>query len=191
MFSQQLIDAMSQDGSAIGYALEIFFTSETSRMHTGVGNIVINGDLYYGVGELGNVGVIESVGDENPTELSLELSGIDATLLGAALGAQVRGQNVVLYVTVFSSTTGQLVISEPAMRGFVTSYSVVAGTNNTIQMTVADEFLRYEMSWNRFWSDESHKNDEGGDRLCRYTSQMEEREIQWGSKNDAPPFVYQ
>lgn len=191
MFSQQLIDEVSADGSAVGYALEIFFSSGTSRMHTGVGEILINGDTYYGVGELGSVGVVESVGDENPTELSLELSGIDATLLGAALDAEARGQNVVLYVIVFSSITGQLVIAEPAMRGFITSYSVLAGSDNRIQMSVADEFQRYEMPWDRFWTDESHRNDEGGDRLCRYTSQMEEREIQWGSKNDAPPFRYE
>ena len=191
MFSQQLIDAMSTDGSSIGYALEIFFTEGTTRMHSGVGEIIIDGDTYYGAGELGGVGVIESVGDENPTELNLSLSGISSSLLGDALAAQARGQNVVLYVTVFSSTTGQLQIAEPAMNGFITAYSVTAGTDNTIQVTVADEFLRYEMPWNRFWSDESHKSDESGDRLCRYTSQMEEREIQWGSKNDAPPFVYQ
>ncbi len=190
MFSQQLIDAMSEDGSAIGYALEIFFADGTSRMHTGVGEIIIDGDTYYGAGELGSVSPIESVGDENPTELSLSLSGIAATLLSSALQAQARGRDVILYVTVFSSATGQLQIAEVAMRGFITAYSITAGSDNTIQITVADEFQRYEMPWNKFWSDESHKSDESGDRLCRFTSQMEEREIQWGAKNDAPPFVY-
>lgn len=191
MFSQQLIDAVSADGSAIGYAVEIFFPDEVSRTHTGVGNILINGQIFYGVGELGEVGIIESVGDENPIELSLELSGLSQDLLADALQAQARGQNVVLYVIVFDSNTGQLILAESALNGFITNYSVVAGNNNTIQMTVADEFMRFEMPWNSFWTDESHKSDQSNDRICRYTSQMEEREIQWGSKNDAPPFVYQ
>lgn len=191
MFSQQFIDAVATEGSCIGYAVELFFVGGTSRMHTGVGNIIINGETFYGTGELGKVGTIESVGDENPTELGLELAGVPSDLLNEALQAQARGRDAIVYVIVFDSTTGQLAIAEAAMHGFITNYSVVAGDDNVINVTVADEFARYEMPWSEFWTDESHKASENGDRLCRYTSQMEEREIQWGSKNDAPPFIYQ
>lgn len=188
MFSDQMIEDLSADGSYIGYAIEIDFGVDgVTRAHSGVGNIVLNGELFYGVGELGSVGQIESVGDAKPSQLTVELSGVPGEVLSDALKAKARGNSATLYTLVFDDTM-KLKRAEVALPGFVVDYNVVSGSDNKVSVVIADEFELFEMPWYKFWTDESHQLDYDGDRICRYASQMEDREIQWGSKNDAPPF---
>lgn len=188
MFSDAMIADLSEDGSNIGYAVEIDFGVDgVTRAHSGVGNIVFNGELFYGVGELGSVGQIEAVGDAKPNQLTVELSGVPGEILTDALRAKARGNSATLYALVFDDTM-RLKRAEVALPGFVVDYNVVSGSSNRVSVVIADEFELFEMPWYEFWTDESHQLKYPGDRFCRYASRMEDREIQWGSKNDAPPF---
>ena len=189
MFSDAMIDLLVQDASIVGYAVDIALSGENARAHSGIGDVFIGGQLYHGLGEFGAVGMIESVGDNKPAQLVLTLDGLPGRLLSSALQADVRGSDTTLYVMVFDAD-GQLLRAEAAFVGFVTDYKLRAGDTNTIEVTVADEFELYEMPWYRFWTDESHQVEQAGDRICRYSSQMGEREINWGAKRDAPPFNY-
>lgn len=192
MFSDSMIDAMATQGSTLGYAVEIEFQeNDVTRAHSGVGNILIDGQTFYGVGELGSVGMLESVGDAKPSRLVLELSGIPGSILQDVLAAKARGRPARLIQIVFHSDTGRLIRAEVAITGFVTDYSVQSGSDNKVAVTIADEFELFEMPWYKFWTDDGHQLDYAGDAFCRYAAQMPDREIQWGSKNDAPPLRYE
>lgn len=188
MLSDNIINEISKNGSYLGYACDLDFgVSGITRAHTGVGQILLNGYVYDGVGELGSVGAVESIGDANPIRLELELSGVPSALLGQALKARARGNKSVVYIVVYDKD-GKVIAYESIVRGFITDYKVTNGESNVINVTIADEFELFEMPWHKYWTDESHRKDHQDDRFCRYASQMEDREIQWGSKNDAPSF---
>lgn len=189
MFSDSMISKITSENSIIGYALEVAFPSGTSRTHSGVGEILIDGEIYYGVGELGSVGTVDTVGDSNPTQLAVSLNGLPGPLLNEALQAQARGSDATLYVIVFD-VNGQLLQAEASFVGFVTNYQVSAGDENRIDMTIGDEFELYEMPWYEYWTDGSHTVAQPNDRFCKYTAQMGDREINWGSERDAPTFDY-
>lgn len=189
MFSDTMIDDLVAEGSIIGYALELDLPGDVVRVHTGVGELLIDGDTYLGMGELGGVGSIESVGDDKPAQLTASLSGVPGRLMTAAFQAQSRGAAATLYVLVFNED-GQLRRVEAGFIGIIVGYRVQSGESNVISITMADEFETYEQPWYRFWTDESHQQEQSGDRICRYGSQMGEREINWGAKRDAPPFKY-
>ncbi|CAH9015632.1 putative capsid and scaffold protein [Vibrio phage 393E50-1] len=192
MFSDEMINYVAVDGSVIGYAVEIEFDdNDVTRAHSGTGNVLIDGQIYYGVGELGSVGMLESVGDSKPSRLNVELAGIPGSVLSDALKAKARGRPAKLMLIAFDPDTGQLAKAEIAITGFVADYSISTGSDNKVSVTIADEFELFEMPWYKFWTNESHQLDHPGDAINRYVAQMPDREIQWGSKNDAPPLRYE
>ncbi|AUS01884.1 hypothetical protein NVP2044O_20 [Vibrio phage 2.044.O._10N.261.51.B8] len=191
MFSDEMINFVAVNGSVIGYAVEIEFDdNDVTRAHSGTGNVLIGGEIYYGVGELGSVGMLESVGDSKPSRLNVGLAGVPGDVLSDALKAKARGRPAKLMLIAFDPITGQLAKAETAITGFVADYSISSGSDNKVSVTIADEFELFEMPWYKFWTDESHQLDHPGDAINRYVAQMPDREIQWGAKNDAPPLRY-
>ena len=190
MYSDQFLNALSEDGSTIGYALEIHFPDDVSRSHTGVGEIVISGETFLGVGNMGAVGAVTEYGDSKPGRVDLELKGIPGTEMNSVLSAKVRGVAATLYILIWSEQ-GQLLFAEVAINGTIVNYSLKAGKENKISLTLADKFELFERPWAKRWSNESQQADCPGDAICRYVSQMADREICWGNKKDAPPFTYQ
>lgn len=190
MYSDEMLNLITADGSVIGYAIEIIFPAgDPVRAHTGVGNVVIDGDLYVGVGQMGAVGSIPTESDASPSRVSCQLSGLPNDYLGQALQGGVRGQSARLITLVFTDE-GQLRRAETTVQGTVSSYGVTAGDNNTVNIEISDEFEKFEMPLRKFWSDESFRADYPNSGLCRYAAQTADREIQWGAKNDAPQMRY-
>ncbi len=189
MFSDSFINVLLEDDSRIGYALELILPAEISRTHTGIGEIVIDGNTYLGVGQMGSVGAVETQSDEKPMTLSLELSGIPGNLLSDALGTRMRGSAATLFVFA-QDDDGQIKAAAPAVVGTITSYNVQVGEDNILQVGIADEFQLYEKAINNYWTEQSHLALYPDDHICRFTAQMADREVSWGSRRDAPGFKY-
>ena len=187
MYSDAFLDAVSQDGSFLGYAAEIDFPDGMSRSHTGIGEILIGGNTYLGVGNMGSVGAVSELGDAKPGRMAIELRGIPGEEMSSVLGAKCRGRAVTLYILVWNDQ-GQLLFAEVAMKGTIANYSVKAGSTNKVSITVADKFELFERPWAERWSDESHQAKEPGDAICRYVNQTADREVSWGSKKDAQTY---
>lgn len=190
MYSDAMLDKMTKDESIVGYALEILFGSgEPTHVHTGVGNRVIGGDLYRGVGDLGTVGAVPSTSDASPARVTCTLNGLPNSILPTVLEGGVRGRPVKL-ITVVYSDTGDVLMAEITVQGTITDYTVTTGDNNSLSIQISDEFEKFEKPLLKFWSNESFRNDYPASGLCRYSAQTADREIQWGSKNDAPQMRY-
>lgn len=187
MYSDVFLDMFTADGSTIGMAVEIIPSEgDALRCHTGTGNVIIDGNTYYGVSTLGQIGLIPSVGDSNPAQTNLELSGIPSEFVSQCLNAKLSRAPCTIYAMVFNDDR-VLQAAEVAMVGFVTDYHLVTGSGNKVQLSVSDEFEKYQMPISKYWTDTSHRLEHPDSALCQYASQNADREIYWGSKSDAPP----
>ena len=52
-YTQSIINDLASGHVEMGFAVEIMAPSAPVRVHTGVGEVVINGQLYVGLGSLG------------------------------------------------------------------------------------------------------------------------------------------
>lgn len=189
MISDEMLLAISTDGCKVGYAVDIISTYGESRIHTGLGSLSINGNVYSGVGTLGSIGQIPVTSDDKPTRLAMSLSGLPVDFLPQALQKKMRGADVTLYMIAFNEDE-TINLAEVIFVGFITAHQVNAGRKNSIDITVGDEFERYEIPWSEYWTDNSMQHSHDGDRICRFTAQISDREINWGSKADAAAFTY-
>lgn len=189
-FSDTLLDAMEQTNVSLVLAAEIDFPSGVTRVHTGTGVVVINGQTFLGVGTLGDVGSVTEENSTSSSTMSMALSGLDMSLVGETLNEEVIGRNVVCYIAVMNEQ-GNVIAANILFEGFITDTALQAGQQNALSYVISNVFERWSQGLPDRYTDESQQRLYPGDRFFRYIAQMAERSIFWGSKKDAPGFSYE
>ncbi|QBQ72939.1 hypothetical protein QJV43_gp23 [Serratia phage Serbin] len=188
--SMTVAEAMSLPNVIVALAVEIAFDSGITRVHTGVGQIMIGGQVFDGVGSIGNVSSVTEENSTSPTSVQLTLTGLNNELLSITLNEKVVGKEVICYIAVFDTTYTEIA-SNVIYRGKITQTAVVAGDEGALTYTVSNIFQEWSKGKPWRYTDESQKQLNQGDRIFRYVGQMSERSIYWGSKKDAPGFTYE
>ncbi|SOE45381.1 putative capsid and scaffold protein [Escherichia phage vB_Eco_SLUR63] len=189
-FSDTLLNAMEQSNVSLVLAAEIDFPSGVTRVHTGTGVVVINGQTFLGVGTLGDVGSVTEENSTSSSTMSMALSGLDMSLVGETLNEEVIGRNVVCYIAVMNEQ-GNVIAANVLFEGFITDTALQAGQQNALSYVISNVFERWSQGLPDRYTDESQQRLYPGDRFFRYIAQMAERSIFWGSKKDAPGFSYE
>lgn len=188
MYSDDFIAKMAVDGVVVGYAADFFFPSETIRNHTGLGNININGETYFGVGEFGAIGAIENVSDANPASVELTLMGIPSTVFSAIMQNRIRGSNVTVYKVLFDKD-GRVDAAAKILVGQVTEYNWTFDGTGSFALQVADEFNLYERPLQKYYTHSNWKAEYEGDNFWQFVAQMADKEIHWGAEQDGAKFT--
>ncbi|WP_237386709.1 hypothetical protein [Xenorhabdus sp. Sc-CR9] len=187
-FSNDMVKAINE-GASLVMAARLDFVSGAVCAHTGVGNLVIAGETYLGVGSLGEIEAASENMTTSPTQLILKLTGFDRGLIGTVLNERGRGRDARVMMVAIGDN-GQPVLAEMLFAGQISTINVVAGNENAVAVTISNRFERWSMGLPDRFTDESWSARRQGDRIFRYVAQMAERAIYWGNKKDAPAFIY-
>ncbi|HEJ9530036.1 TPA: hypothetical protein SMN14_001663 [Proteus mirabilis] len=187
-FSNDMVKAINE-GYYLVVASRLDLKSGVVCAHTGVGNIIIAGEIYQGVGQFG---AIESVGENmttSPQQLIMKLSGFDSSLIGEVMNERIRGRNAQLMLVALNEEA-KPALAEVLFAGQISTIGVTTGEENEIAVTVSNRFERWSYGLPDRFTDESWSKRKKGDRIFRYVAQMADRAIYWGSKKNAPAFIY-
>ncbi|MBN6350437.1 hypothetical protein JZM10_03015 [Providencia rettgeri] len=187
--SDEMVKAINDDCYLV-VAAKLDLKSGVTCVHTGTGNLIIAGEVYQGVGQLGAIESVKEGLSTSPTQLLLSLSGFDSKLVGEVLNERSRGRDVRLMLVAIDEDNGQPMLADVIFAGQIANLSVTTGEKNKIGLTVSNRFERWSMGLPDRFTDESWSKRHSGDRIFRYVAQMAERSIYWGSKKDAPAFIY-
>lgn len=188
-FSQTVAQAMMGELVNLIVACEIVFDSGVTRVHSGTGFVILNGESYSGIGILGQVGAVKEQNTTSPTQLNLTLAGLDTSMLSIFLNENCVGKFVSMRVAALDDDFNVL-DSDLVFKGKIRDTAVLAGKNSAINVTVSNIFEEWANGKSWRYTDESQRKKNNDDRIFRYVSQMSDRSIYWGSKKDAPPFTY-
>ncbi|MEX6158869.1 hypothetical protein [Providencia manganoxydans] len=177
------------DGCYLVIAAKLDLKSGVTYVHSGTGNLIIAGEVYQGVGQFGSIEPVKEGLTTSPTQLLLSLSGFDSKLVGEVLNERSRGRDVRLMLVAINDD-GQPTLADIIFAGQIANLSVTTGDENAIGLTVSNRFERWSLGLPDRFTDESWSKRHNGDRIFRYVAQMAERSIYWGSKKDAPAFIY-
>lgn len=189
-FSSAMAQAMMQENVTLVYAVELDFPSGMSRTHSGLGELVIDGQTYFGVGNLGDIGTAKEVNKISPSDITVALSGLVPELIASVLNEKMINRDGNVKVVAIDDVTGKIKAADLLFVGFVSKTGLIAGERNAVSLTLSNIFERWQKGLPDRYTDESHKRKFPGDRIFRYVAQMADRSIYWGAKQDAPPFVY-
>ena len=188
-YSQPMIDALARGHVDQFFAVKITRPDEDVRAHTGIGELVINGELYLGLGNLGSISSAKQDGGTSPQDINLSLSLMDSSMLAMALNEQMVNSPVEVMMGVFADD-GTIEAVDILFAGSITGVSAVVGDENQVTYTCSSELYEWDRVPPNRYTDESHSQRNGGDRFFRYTAQIAERSIGWGAEFDAPPLIY-
>lgn len=184
-----VIAALNQPHVSALYALKLDLVSGVSRVHSGLGPLVIGGETYYGVGAMGAVSPQKEQLSTSPTKLTVSLTGLDDSLLAEVMRERIVDRMAWLYLVVIGPD-GVPLNASLQFKGRIAQTPIKAGKTNTIQLTISNIFEDWQKGLNLRCTDESHRRLYPNDRFFRYQNEMADKSIFWGSKKDAPGFVY-
>lgn len=188
-FSDSMLDWLSRDRVTVAIAANIQFESGTAYVHSGTGNLVIGGFVYYGMGRMGSIDDVTENNTTSPSQLKMTLSGLDLSLFAKTLNERCVGRPAEIFLVAIDDN-GKAQVADLIFQGKVSSTGATAGETNALQYTVSNIFEDWQRPFPDRFTDESHQAAQPGDRIFRYVAQMSERSIFWGSKKDAPGFTY-
>lgn len=191
-----LLAALRRQNVMVAQAVRIEFPSGISRTHSATGELIIGGETYYGVGNLGEIGTVTEEHTTSPGQISLTLGGLDTSLVATTLNEKVIGSPVQIFFVVFDPDTCSPIAANLLYRGKVSATALTAGANSALAYTVSNIFEDWSRGQTWRFTDESQRKRAKGiagvdDRIMRYVAQMAERSLYWGNKKDAPTFVYE
>lgn len=190
-YSSAMLTALSQEYVSTIMAVEIEFKSGTSRAHSGLGNVVIDGQTFIGVGDLGEIGEANARNKVQESDITLSLSGMKPDIIGEVLNERCVGVAGRVILVALDPVTGAILAADTMFDGYVSKTAMVAGERNAISVTLSNVFEKWNKGLPDRYTDASHSRKYPGDRIFRYVAQMADRSIFWGSKQDAPAFRYE
>ena len=188
IFDQQFLDAMSQPDVTVATAVKLEFLSGTTRAHSATGELTIEGEIYYGVGALGDISIVNESGDLSSRSVSVILNGLDSSVVGTVLNEKCVGRPAAIYFVAFDSL-GQAIAANLLYSGYISASAMTGGVANAVSYTISNVFEKWKDGKSDRYTQESHLALFEGDHIFRYVAQMAERPIYWGSGQDAPPFA--
>ena len=150
--------------------------------HSGIGTITYDTNDYLGVGDFGSVSSTKESEELGPSGITLQLSGVDSTLITTALDSGKYGDVVTLYVG-YRQDDGTLVDDPWVLwRGTFEYASIGQGESNVVSITLQHDLAILDEADGGRYTDEDQQSRFAGDRGFEYVAEMGTVKLLWGGK---------
>ncbi|WP_288436546.1 hypothetical protein [uncultured Pseudomonas sp.] len=193
-FSQSVVNIIAKGNFLAVFAVQLDFVDGMVYAHTGLGDLVIDGITYKGVGHLGQVGQSQEQRDSgSPMSIDLTLNGLDMEIISSTTVKGCRGRPGRLLFVVIDEAGNYAadVLFSGRMDAAKIAYSGNGEAGNSITVPLIDRMAEWSRTGTERWTDESHRARHEGDRFFFAVAQLASWPIYWGSGKDAPSFTYE
>ena len=184
------------------YTVALDFDEGVVRFWTGAGNISLGGVVYYGVGNLLDISVVEETADLSVRGIELKLSGISDDILTYALTSEYQGRTCTLGFGAFSEGSmlkedGDFLLLEDGSKislelvtgglntvfvGYMDTMNITEdGETSVVTLTVENRLITMERPriarYNSAYQKSKFPNDLGLDHV----EVLQDKDITWGS----------
>ena len=184
-FPAAVATALAQQHVAIVSFAKLEFPSGTVYVHNSLGTYTWGGQDWLGVGDLGSISQVEEGLDVSPYAITLTLSGLDATISGAALTEDYYLHPVTVYLGVLNADDVLIADPTPIWAGFMDQMNMSVGANggDAIQLIAESELSRFNKSLNLMYTNVAQQEKSSGDLFFNFMHKIEGAKIDWGAKS--------
>jgi len=166
---------------------KIEFQSGTIYLHNSIGTFIWpdpddGSQSWLGVGDFGNISTIQESTEMSGFEVTLVLSGLDASLMNEVMLQNYQGRKVVLYLGALDIDTGLLLDTPNEIWSGemdVARLSLGAGDQNAIEIVCESDFSKLDNINGRTFSDSDLQAEFAGDTFLQYMTAMEDTNVVW------------
>ena len=173
-----ILTALSQPEVQPFYAIEFNFDTAPLYFWTGYGDREIEGNVYFGTGNLLTIGGLEEAADLSAKSVTITLNGISSDIVALALSEPYQRrtcrilfgvQNVDAIVEVFSGVMNTMTIQD-------------SGETSTIELLVESKLVELERAKIRRYTHESQQARYPNDTFFSYVTALQDKDVIWGRK---------
>lgn len=171
--------------------VSIGFASTTAYIWSGIGPITWNGNTFSGVGDLGQITVIEEASSVNAKGLALTLSGVDPTMVADAIQENQLGLPVTIWLALYTAAGGSI-ISSPLVswQGRTDQPEIMlSGEEAIITLRCESRLMDMDIAPDRRYTLEDSQLVTPGELGFQFVTQIQEIAINWGSAATNTPNI--
>lgn len=163
--------------------VELDWSSGMVRCWTGYGEIVWDGNTYYGTGDLGGISPIAESGDLGANGVTLSLSGIPSDAIADALTDDSQGRSGKIWLASLGSNGAFEADPYLIFDGLIDVTGIDDdGTSATISVTLEKELIDRRVQSRRA-THEDQQIDYPGDLFFEFVAGLQDKVISWGNKS--------
>lgn len=166
---------------------ELVFSGGAVRVWTGVGDITTLGRTFNGFGDLTGISPVEETGEISPRSLTLTLSGVPSTIIGAVISEHYRGRPGRVWLG-FMDTAWASLLAPPDLI-FAGRMDVCtiddAGPTCSVSVGLESRLVDLRRPRTRRYSHEELQRRFPGDDGLQFISRLSERPIYFGARGAA------
>jgi len=183
-FPTAVSTALAQNHVSIVTFAKLEFPSGTVYVHNSLGTYTWGGQDWLGVGDLGSISQVEEGVDISPYAITLTLSGLDATISGAALTEDYFMHPVTVYMGVLNADDSLIADPTQIWAGFMDQMNVSLGADggDAIQLIAESELSRFDSSANLMYTNAAQQEKSSGDLFFSHMHKIEGVKINWGAR---------
>ena len=164
--------------------LELTSVNGFLYIHNSIGTIVWDAQNWLGVGDLGDIGVVQEGEEISPYGLLLTLSGIDSTLIDETVNQDYFNRPVKVYIGYLVTNTHALVEDPTLMwSGKIDDMTLLLGKTNAIQLRAESDLAIFDNSSDELYSDAGLQDQFAGDLYFIYQTAMKDLRLRWGGQS--------
>ena len=172
---------LDSDFTHIFFAVDLDFEGDPFRAHQDVGDITIGGNVFTGVGDLGEVGEIDENQSLRPDKLSLKMNGLNDELVAKARATAHQGRACTIYICGRDVVDGTLLEAHELWRGFMDTMPIQrAGGQSLLNLTLADERHLFDLPLGLTFSPQWYQQISSTSTALNRVSRWTEAELDWG-----------
>jgi hypothetical protein len=166
------------------YAINAEFQEGDIKLWTGYGDITINSETYTGSGSFLNISGVEETAEIKATSLSIALSGVDSSILTAAINANYQNRTLTLYLGMLNESYGVIADVYQFFQGRMDTMTINdAGENSSITLTVESRLIDLEKPNEKRYTNEDQKTLFSTDKGLEFVTDLQDKEIVWGKES--------
>jgi hypothetical protein len=183
-FPTDVATALGQQHVAIVTFAKLEFPAGTIYVHNSLGTYTWGSQDWLGVGDLGSISQVEEGLDVSPYAISLTLSGLDATISGAALTQDYFMHPVTVYLGVLDADDSLIDTPTQIWSGFMDQMNLTVGADggDAIQLVAESELSRFDTSKNLLYTNATQQARYTGDLFFSHIHKVEGAKFDWGAK---------
>ena len=156
------------------------FANQPVLAHTGLGDLVCNGETYKGVGNLGGIGAIKEGTQARSYGAQFTLSGIDPALVATVQVEHYRGRDVRVFQGLLDANYQLIGTPVQEWRGRMDYCDIQLGATASITMNAESRLADCDRARERRYTHEDQQDLYPGDQAFEFVAAMVNKDIVWG-----------
>jgi hypothetical protein len=163
--------------------IKLEFDAGDVLLHTGLGNLVWDGDTYTGAGGISSIGPTDEDSELSRTPLEIGIRGLPTDIVSVALSQHYQGRMATVWRGYLNPSTMQLV-GDPFIRyrGRMDTMNIEQGGTLSISLSIENRFAAWDNPKVRRYNDADQQSRFTGDKGLAFAEQSTDKTIVWGAK---------